>query len=121
MVKDFEGPPNCGTLLYFIYLFWFYFSFMFTYYESFMYLASFNGWKVWILKDPIKGPPIWAVRDILTRPTWRETTHPGNPDARDILTLGTSWRQKLQTFALCFFSFSSFRFSALRRSYAFDD
>ena len=44
-----------------------------------------------------------------TRESWRQ----GHPDDRDILTLGTSWRQKLQTFALCFFFF--FFFSAFPR------
>ena len=48
-----------------------------------------------------------AVSCLRSRTSWRETTHPQNPDARDILTLGTSLRQKLETFALRFFSFFS--------------
>ena len=85
------------------------------------FTANHKESNIYIRNLPLNEIPLLSVRDILTRPIWRETTHPGNPDARAILTLGTSWRQKLQTFALCFFSFSSFRFSALRHSYAFND
>ena len=42
-------------------------------------------------------------RILTPRTSWRQ----GHLDARDILTLGTYLRQKLETFALCFFSFFS--------------
>ena len=44
-------------------------------------------------------------QDILTRPTWRETTHPGNPDARDILTpKAPNFRALLRSFFFFFFA-----------------
>ena len=57
--------------------------------------AQMNGCHIFEVETQnriIREPHFLPVRDILTRPTWRKTTHPGNPDARDILTLGTSWR-----------------------------
>ena len=88
-----------------------------TYIDCALISAKMNRYLTIVYNGPRHPDATDLTRDNSPRESWRQ----GHPDARDILTLGTSWRQKLQTFALCFFSFSSFRFSALRHSYAFND
>ena len=56
--------------------------------------------------QPRKPPLLGAVRNILTRPTSCETTHPKNPDARDILMpKAPNFRALLFFFLFLLFSF----------------
>ena len=66
---------------------------------------------LWKNRLPYHALPITTIRDILTRLTWRETTHPWNSGARDILTPKATDFCALLSFFF-FFLFSFLRYAA---------
>ena len=67
--------------------------------------------------DPLEAP----VRDILTQPTWHETTHPGNSDARDILTREHPEAKRSKLSHSAFFFFSRYAFFSKRFTFRYCD
>ena len=57
-----EDSPIVAPSHILFYIFWFFFFYIHLFWKC--HVFSLNGWKVWILKDPIEGPPILVPQKI---------------------------------------------------------